>query len=421
MAFSPVVSRRINLERRLGAARPTDALDLNLSERSATTISSLAMNTHRALTWDRNLGARLSTVSTPVCGPHDVIVAPRFVGICGTDIQVFRGARSALANTLGHEGVGIVAEVGELVKEWSRGDSVVFNPVNPSHPDEMLGYTFDGLFQEKILIPDIRSLNWLIQSIPGDMLSPVGALIEPVATAVYSHDLVSGSPGERVAVVVGDGPIALINSIVLRLRGFKQVLMVAGRSPRSRWAVECGYFDREDVIFGRGDIADRIIDRLNGEFADVAIVCTPGEVVEQALGDAFGYLKPNGTVDLVSAATPSVVSLEGRDLDVGAIRSRNWCGKPLRGYFEWIETTGGNGVRVTSQRGISAGHLNASIELLRAHPGDFEALVTEVVDLADAPALVSSVVAWSFGRPESERPEGNRPMKAVIELNRDEF
>jgi threonine dehydrogenase-like Zn-dependent dehydrogenase len=356
-----------------------------------------------------------------VCGPHDVIVAPRFVGICGTDIQVFRGARSALANTLGHEGVGIVAEVGELVKEWSRGDSVVFNPVNPSHPDEMLGYTFDGLFQEKILIPDIRSLNWLIQSIPGDMLSPVGALIEPVATAVYSHDLVSGSPGERVAVVVGDGPIALINSIVLRLRGFKQVLMVAGRSPRSRWAVECGYFDREDVIFGRGDIADRIIDRLNGEFADVAIVCTPGEVVEQALGDAFGYLKPNGTVDLVSAATPSVVSLEGRDLDVGAIRSRNWCGKPLPGYFEWIETTGGNGVRVTSQRGISAGHLNASIELLRAHPGDFEALVTEVVDLADAPALVSSVVAWSFGRPESERPEGNRPMKAVTELNRDEF
>ena len=231
----------------------------------------------------------------------------------------------------------------------------------------------------------------------------------------------SGSLGERVAVVVGDGPIALINSIVLRLRGFKQVLMVAGRSPRSRWAVECGYFDREDVIFGRGDIADRIIDRLNGEFADVAIVCTRGEVVEQALGDAFGYLKPNGTVDLVSAATPSVVSLEGRDLDVGAIRSRNWCGKPLRGYFEWIETTGGNGVRVTSQRGISAGHLNASIELLRAHPGDFEALVTEVVDLADAPALVSSVVAWSFGRPESERPEGNRPMKAVTELNRDEF
>ena len=133
------------MERRLGAARPTDALDLNLSERSATTISSSAMNTHRALTWDRYLGARLSTVSTPVCGPHDVIVAPRFVGICGTDIQVFRGARSAPANTLGHEGGGAVAEVGALVKEWPGGESAVVNPVIPPHPEQEEAGSLFGL------------------------------------------------------------------------------------------------------------------------------------------------------------------------------------------------------------------------------------------------------------------------------------
>ena len=78
-----------------------------------------------------------------------MIIAPRFVGLCGTDIQVFRGVRRVLASTLGHEGVGVVAEVGEMVEGWSPGDSVVFNPVNPSHPDQMLGYTFDSLFQEK--------------------------------------------------------------------------------------------------------------------------------------------------------------------------------------------------------------------------------------------------------------------------------
>ena len=246
-------------------------------------------------------------------------------------------------------------------------------------------------------------------------------LIEPVATAIYSHDLVNGPSGDRVAVVVGDGPIALINSIVLRLRGFKQVLLIAGRSPRSRWAVECGYFDAEDVILGQGDVPDSVIGRLNGEFADVAIVCTPGEVVEQVLGDAFGYLKSGGIVDLVSAATPPVVSLEGRDLDVGVIRSRNWCGQPLPGYFELIETKDGNGIRVTSQRGISSSHLSASIELLGTRSGDFEALVTDVVHLTDTPALVSSVVAWSVGGPGSERTESDRPMKAVIQLNRGEF
>ena len=91
-----------------------------------------------------------------------MIIAPRFVGLCGTDIQIFRGAHRVFASTLGHEGVGVVAEVGEMVEGWSPGDSVVFNPVNPSHPDEMLGYTFDSLFQGKILIPDVRSRNWLI-------------------------------------------------------------------------------------------------------------------------------------------------------------------------------------------------------------------------------------------------------------------
>lgn len=278
-----------------------------------------------------------------------MIIAPRFVGFYGTDIQIFRGVRRVLASTLGHEGVGVVAEVGEMVEGWSPGDSVVFNPAR--------------------------------------LLSPVGLLIEPVATAIYSHDLLNGPSGDRVAAVVGDGPIALINSIVLRLPGFKQVLLIAGRSPRSRWAVECGYFDAEDVILGQGDVPDSVIERLNGEFADVAIVCTPGEVVEQALGDAFGYLKSGGIVDLVSAATPLVVSLGGRDLDVGVIRSRNWCGQPLPGYFELIETKDGNGIRVTSQRGISSSHLSASIELFGTRSGDFEALVTDVVHLTDAPHL----------------------------------
>jgi threonine dehydrogenase-like Zn-dependent dehydrogenase len=391
-------------------------------EQSATTINSPTIKTHRALAGNRNLGMRLSTVGTPVCGPYDVIIAPRFVGLCGTDIQVFRGALNVLANTLGHEGVGVVAEVGGLLDEWSPGDPVVFRAVNPHNPDEVLGYSFDGLFQENILIQDVRSMNWLIQSIPDDMLSPVGALIEPVATAIYAQELVGRPPGEGVAVVVGDGPMALINSIVLRISGFSTVLLVHSRSQRYRWAVDNDFFDCGDAIFGRDDVAARILERLGGALVDVAIVCTPGEAVEQVLKDALIYLKPGGIVDLVSTSAPSVVSLEGRDLDVTAIRSRNWCGSPSPGYFEQIETVDGKNIRMTSQRGASASHMSASIELLGERSGDFDALVTDVVDLADAPKLISSVVAWSVGRRGGgEVDGGDRPMKAVIELNKGKF
>ena len=81
---------------------------------------------------------------------------------------------------------------------------------------------------------------------------------------------------------------------------------------------------------------------------------------------------------------------------------------------------------MTGQRGTSARHLSASIELIGDRSSDFDALVTDVVDLTDAPALVSSAVSWSLGRPEARmpeagKPEGDRPMKAVIELNGGEF
>lgn len=54
-----------------------------------------------ALTRNRFSGADLSAAVTPECGPHDVVVAPRFVGLCGTDIQVYRRAQDATASVLG--------------------------------------------------------------------------------------------------------------------------------------------------------------------------------------------------------------------------------------------------------------------------------------------------------------------------------
>ena len=81
-----------------------------------------------------------------------MVVAPRFVGLCGTDIQVYRRGQDAVANILGHEGVGIVVAVGESVSSWKQGDAVVFNPVNPVNPDEILGLSYDGLLQSRVLI-----------------------------------------------------------------------------------------------------------------------------------------------------------------------------------------------------------------------------------------------------------------------------
>lgn len=47
--------------------------------------------------------------------------------ICGTDLHIIRGDVPAVTQgrTLGHEGIGVVEEVGSEVKKFKRGDRVL--------------------------------------------------------------------------------------------------------------------------------------------------------------------------------------------------------------------------------------------------------------------------------------------------------
>ncbi len=67
------------------------------------------------------------------CGPLDAIVAPIAVSPCSSDIHtVFEGAigeRSDLI--LGHEAVGEVVQVGELVRDFKPGDRVIVPAITP--------------------------------------------------------------------------------------------------------------------------------------------------------------------------------------------------------------------------------------------------------------------------------------------------
>ncbi len=63
----------------------------------------------------------------PECGPLDAIVEPIAVSPCTSDIHtVFEGAIGDRHDMiLGHESVGVVREVGSLVKDFRVGDRVI--------------------------------------------------------------------------------------------------------------------------------------------------------------------------------------------------------------------------------------------------------------------------------------------------------
>lgn len=66
----------------------------------------------------------------PALGPHDVLVAMRAVGLCGSDLGVYDGERvtPGLPWVMGHEGGGEIVAVGSAVTDRRLGQRVVVEP-----------------------------------------------------------------------------------------------------------------------------------------------------------------------------------------------------------------------------------------------------------------------------------------------------
>src|SRR3989475_11062831 len=73
--------------------------------------------------------AVLTELEKPSIGPEDVLIRSHAVGICGSDVELYRGIRPEgyyrYPIVPGHEWAWEVADVGERVHNISRGDKVV--------------------------------------------------------------------------------------------------------------------------------------------------------------------------------------------------------------------------------------------------------------------------------------------------------
>ncbi len=88
----------------------------------------------RALTWHGKRDVRVDTVPDPtIQDPTDVIVEITSTGICGSDLHLYEVLGPFLdeGDILGHEPMGVVAEVGPAVTALTAGDRVVV-PFNVS-------------------------------------------------------------------------------------------------------------------------------------------------------------------------------------------------------------------------------------------------------------------------------------------------
>ncbi|MBY0136713.1 zinc-dependent alcohol dehydrogenase family protein [Paracoccus yeei] len=216
--------------------------------------------------------------------PTDVIVRITKTTICGTDLHILKGDVPAVTagRTLGHEGVGIVEEVGGAVANFKPGDAVLISCVTScgrcanckrqlyAHCADggwILGHKIDGTQAEYVRIPHGDNSLYPIPEGSDDealvMLSdimPTGMEIGVQAGGV--------KPGDTVAIV-GAGPVGMSVLLTAQFYSPGRIIMIDMDPARLELARQFGATDLVQV--GAEDAAARVLELTDGQGVDVAI------------------------------------------------------------------------------------------------------------------------------------------------------
>jgi 2-desacetyl-2-hydroxyethyl bacteriochlorophyllide A dehydrogenase len=255
---------------------------------------------------------RVERTRDPRPEPGEVVVRIDAAGLCGTDYEIWSGARPvAYPRVMGHELVGRVESVAADVTRVAPGDRVVVEPNyscghcplcregnrNLCLSRTTIGINADGGFAELVRVP--ARCCWRATADAGtDAL----LLAEPLAVVVRA--VARGAPKPReTAAIVGAGTLGLLALQVLRARGAR--VMVTSRSRRRfALATELGAEATHAAVDGPpGDAARRFSGR---EGVDL-VVETAGTA--EAVTQALELVRPGGRVVLTGLPhEPTAVS-----------------------------------------------------------------------------------------------------------------
>ena len=316
--------------------------------------------------------------------PHELLIAPLYVGICGTDLQILRGMRSDRARVLGHEGVGEVIQAPASAK-LERGQLVVFNPVNSHDQDDILGHSRDGLFQERVYVR-ISDASQAVVPYRPDLPLLAGPLVEPLAVAVYAHSLASSVCTPETVAVVGTGPMGMLCAAHARIGGAARVIGFGRSERRLAWLAHAGFLDHYHVISSDGGDLASLIDSV-----DVVYTCVPRDGARLALDIAGRVVRDGGCVDVIGGLSETEEWPPQGVLRLADLRRRNVCGIPPRGALVWAQLSDGKRVAATGHRGTSGDHLHAAMDLIGRSSDFLSRLITHVIAFDDAPRVLESL------------------------------
>jgi alcohol dehydrogenase len=219
----------------------------------------------------------------------DAIVKVSKTTICGTDLHILKGDLPTVTKgrILGHEGIGVVEQVGESVSSFKAGDRVIISCVNAcgkctnckkamySHclngGGWILGNDIDGTQAEYVRIPFADNS---LYAAPEGADEEALVMLSDILPTGFECGVLNGAvkPGDTVAII-GAGPIGMAALLTAQFYSPSEIIMVDTDHNRLEVAKKFG--------------ATTVIDNTNGEALKKVMALTHDRGVDVAI-EAIG-------------------------------------------------------------------------------------------------------------------------------------
>ena len=250
-------------------------------------------------------GIWMEEVPCPVCGVNDVLIKVSKTAICGTDLHIYRWDEWSQRTirtpmTIGHEYVGVIAEVGAEVDMLRPGDRVTGEGHiacghcrncrrGRQHVCENtigIGVNRDGAFAEYLVVPATNVLK-INPRIPDELV----AIMDPLGNATHtalSFPLI----GEDV-LVTGSGLIGSLCIAIARFAGARYIVATETNPYRKALAEKMG---ATRVINPMEENLDAVMADIGMRGFDIGLECSGSPA---AFNDMLKHMYNSGKVSLL--------------------------------------------------------------------------------------------------------------------------
>jgi alcohol dehydrogenase len=264
---------------------------------------------------------RLSLEDVPKPRPRagEALVRITTTTICGTDVHIVRGEYAVKPGLiLGHEPVGVIAELGPGLEDlYQVGERVIVGAITPcgqcfyclngSHSQcggalggWKFGNTINGAWAEYLVVPDAKAN---LAPIPRGLADEDVLMCPDIfSTGLAGAERGNVRVGDSVAVFA-QGPIGLCATIGARLKGAS--LIIGIDTNRSRLEVATRFGANVTLNTADGDPVPEIKRLTDGRGVDVAIEALGRQ---ETFENALRSLRPGGTLSSLGVYSGKVVA-----------------------------------------------------------------------------------------------------------------